>query len=81
MGITTALRDLRTVRALLTGAETEARRDGERTPGPEHLLLAATALPGRPRPAPWGCGSDPVRRRAREPASPRAVRRTGSFSG
>ncbi len=45
MGITTALRDLRTVRALLTGAETEARRDGERTPGPEHLLLAATALP------------------------------------
>ena len=28
MGITTALGDLRTVRALLTGAETEARRDG-----------------------------------------------------
>ncbi|PWW22821.1 ClpA/ClpB-like protein [Geodermatophilus normandii] len=45
MGIVTALRDLRTVRALLTGAETEARRGGERTPGPEHLLLAATALP------------------------------------
>ena len=45
MGITTAVRDLRTVRALLTGAEAEARRDGERTPGPEHLLLAATALP------------------------------------
>ena len=45
MGIVTALRDLRTVRALLTGAEAEARSTGERTPGPEHLLLAATALP------------------------------------
>ncbi|SFT44686.1 Clp amino terminal domain-containing protein, pathogenicity island component [Geodermatophilus amargosae] len=45
MGIVTAVRDLRTVRALLTGAEAEARSSGERTPGPEHLLLAATALP------------------------------------
>ncbi|MGY1737694.1 Clp protease N-terminal domain-containing protein [Geodermatophilus sp. SYSU D00684] len=45
MGIVTAVRDLRTVRALLTGAEAEARGGGEATPSPEHLLLAATALP------------------------------------
>ncbi|SEK29412.1 Clp amino terminal domain-containing protein, pathogenicity island component [Blastococcus sp. DSM 46786] len=45
MGIVTALRDLRTVRALLTGAEAESRSAGEPVPGPEHLLLAATALP------------------------------------
>ncbi len=45
MGIVTAVRDLRTVRALLTGAEAEARRSGEPAPGPEHLLLAAAALP------------------------------------
>ena len=45
MGIVTAFRDLRTVRALLTGAEAEARRGGEPAPGPEHLLLAAAALP------------------------------------
>ncbi|GAB3194111.1 hypothetical protein GCM10027261_11310 [Geodermatophilus arenarius] len=45
MGIATAVRDLRTVEALLTGAEAEARGSGEATPGPEHLLLAATALP------------------------------------
>ncbi|MGY1670027.1 Clp protease N-terminal domain-containing protein [Geodermatophilus sp. SYSU D00710] len=45
MGIVTAVRDLRTVRVLLTGAEAEARGAGEATPGPEHLLLAATALP------------------------------------
>ncbi len=45
MGIVTAVRDLRTVRTLLTGAEAEARRSGEPAPGPEHLLLAAAALP------------------------------------
>ena len=64
MGIVTALRDLRTVRTLLTGAEAEARRGGEPTPGPEHLLLAATALPdGTAAAALTRAGVDPERLR------------------
>ncbi|SOE02345.1 Clp protease N-terminal domain-containing protein [Blastococcus haudaquaticus] len=45
MGLVTAVRDMRTIKQLLTAAEAEARRAGEETPGPEHLLLAATSLP------------------------------------
>jgi ATP-dependent Clp protease ATP-binding subunit ClpA len=45
MGLPTAVRDVRTIKRLLTEAEAEARRAGEDRPGPEHLLLAATALP------------------------------------
>ena len=36
---------MRTIEQLLTRAEGEARSGGERLPGPEHLLLAAAALP------------------------------------
>jgi ATP-dependent Clp protease ATP-binding subunit ClpA len=45
MGLVNALRDLRTIKRLLTGAEAEARKGGEELPGAEHLLLAALALP------------------------------------
>ena len=45
MGLVNAVRDMRTIKRLLTEAEAEARSGGEQTPGPEHLLLAATALP------------------------------------
>jgi ATP-dependent Clp protease ATP-binding subunit ClpA len=45
MGLINAVRDMRTIRQLLTRAEAEARSGGEQTPGPEHLLLAATTLP------------------------------------
>ena len=45
MGLVSAVRDMRTIKQLLTRAEAEARSGGERTPGPEHLLLAATTLP------------------------------------
>ncbi|GAB2876789.1 Clp protease N-terminal domain-containing protein [Nocardioides pacificus] len=45
MGLMNAVRDMRTIKQLLTTAEAEARSGGEELPGPEHLLLAATALP------------------------------------
>jgi ATP-dependent Clp protease ATP-binding subunit ClpA len=45
MGLVNAARDMRTIKRLLTRAEADARTDGEQTPGPEHLLLAATTLP------------------------------------
>ena len=45
MGLINAVRDMRTIKRLLTQAEAEARRAGEEAPGPEHLLLAATTLP------------------------------------
>jgi ATP-dependent Clp protease ATP-binding subunit ClpA len=45
MGLLTAVRDVRTIKRLLTEAEAEARRAGEDRPGPEHLVLAATTLP------------------------------------
>jgi ATP-dependent Clp protease ATP-binding subunit ClpA len=44
MGLVNAVRDVCTIKRLLTRAEAEARSGGEQTPGPEHLLLAATAL-------------------------------------
>ncbi|SEO75888.1 Clp protease N-terminal domain-containing protein [Trujillonella endophytica] len=45
MGLVRAIRDIRTIKRLLTGAEAEARSAGEAVPGPEHLLLSAAALP------------------------------------
>ncbi|MGY1772680.1 Clp protease N-terminal domain-containing protein [Blastococcus sp. SYSU D00813] len=45
MGLVRAIRDIRTMKRLLPGAEAEARRAGDNVPGPEHLLLSATALP------------------------------------
>lgn len=44
MGLFNAGRDVRTINALLTGAEREARRGGDALPGPEHLLLSALDL-------------------------------------
>jgi ATP-dependent Clp protease ATP-binding subunit ClpA len=40
-----ALRQMSTIKALLTAAEDEARAMGEQQPGAEHLLLAALDLP------------------------------------
>lgn len=45
MRLINAVRDVRTISLLLTEAEAEARRGGEERPGPEHLVLAAAALP------------------------------------
>ena len=45
MRIINAVRDVRTMGRLLPEAEAEARRAGEERPGPEHLVLAAAALP------------------------------------
>jgi ATP-dependent Clp protease ATP-binding subunit ClpA len=39
------LRQMRTIKQLLTDAEREARALGDAEPGAEHLLLAATGLP------------------------------------
>ena len=52
--------DVRTIKALLTGAENEALRDGQTTPGAEHLFLSALALPeGSARRAFARIGIDP----------------------
>jgi len=40
-----ALTDITTINALLTGAENLAREAGQSPPGAEHLLLSALALP------------------------------------
>jgi len=40
-----ALTDITTINALLTGAENEARQCGESVPGAEHLMISALALP------------------------------------
>lgn len=45
MRLLDGMKDVRTIKQLLEGAEAEARSAGERLPGPEHLLLAAAALP------------------------------------
>jgi ATP-dependent Clp protease ATP-binding subunit ClpA len=44
MGLPNIGRKMRTVSALLSGAEREARRDGTALPGPEHLLVSAADL-------------------------------------
>ena len=45
MNLPNALREMKTIKALLTGAEAEARAMGEEQPAAEHLLLAAFELP------------------------------------
>ena len=53
--------DMGTVKALCLGAESEARRDGQREPGAEHFLLAALDLPdGTARRAFMRAGADPA---------------------
>ena len=60
-----AVRDVRTIKNLLTGAEIEAQRAGESLPGAEHLLLSALALPdGSARRAFERVGADPDELRA-----------------
>ena len=60
MSLRSKVRDARTIRALLEGAEAEARRAGEALPGAEHLLLSALALPdGTARRAFERAGADP----------------------
>jgi ATP-dependent Clp protease ATP-binding subunit ClpA len=44
MKLKTRLIDVRTINALMTGAEAEAHRAGEEQPGAEHLLMAALDL-------------------------------------
>ena len=79
MGLIDAVRDMRTIKRLLTAAEDEARSGGEETPGPEHLLLAATALPdGAAVRALGRVGVDPLRlRTAIEQAHERALAAVG----
>ncbi|OJF10879.1 Clp protease N-terminal domain-containing protein [Couchioplanes caeruleus] len=45
MALLHALKDVRTIKTLLTRAGAEAVRSGDDLPGPEHLLLSALALP------------------------------------
>ena len=45
MKLRNPVRDVRTIKQLLTGAEQEAHAAGESAPGAEHLLLSALALP------------------------------------
>jgi len=47
MRLINAVRDMRTIRQLLTEAEAEALRGGQERPGPEHLLISAASLPDR----------------------------------
>ena len=65
MKLKNPVRDVRTIKRLLTGAEAEARQAGESVPGAEHLLLAALALPdGSARRAFERLGADPNQLRA-----------------
>ena len=60
MKLPRAIQDVRTIEALLTGAEAEAQRAGDDRPGPEHLLLAAFGLPdGTARRSFERLGADP----------------------
>lgn len=64
MKITRIRSEVTTVKALLTGAEAEANRDGESLAGAEHLLLAAFDLPdGTARRAFERLGASPERYR------------------
>jgi ATP-dependent Clp protease ATP-binding subunit ClpA len=54
------VREIRTVNALLAGADAAARRLGDGSPGPEHLLLSALAMDdGTARRAFARAGADP----------------------
>lgn len=44
MKLRNPIREFKTLQALFTGAETQARTLGDELPGPEHLLLAAMDL-------------------------------------
>jgi ATP-dependent Clp protease ATP-binding subunit ClpA len=60
MKLRSPVRDMRTIKELLTGAEREARQAGEAQPGAEHLLLSALDLPdGTARRAFERVGADP----------------------
>ncbi len=70
MKLKTRLTDVRTINALMTGAETHAHRAGEEQPGAEHLLLSALDLPdGSARRAFERIGADPDAFRAAVAAS------------
>jgi len=54
------VREIRTINELLAGADAAARRMGDESPGPEHLLLAALAMDdGTARRAFARAGADP----------------------
>jgi ATP-dependent Clp protease ATP-binding subunit ClpA len=60
MKLKNPIQDMRTIKALLTGAEAIAREAGESQPGAEHLLLSALAMPeGSARRAFERIGADP----------------------
>jgi len=60
-----ALTDITTINALLTGAENLARESGQSQPGAEHLLISALALPdGTASGAFERAGADPDELRA-----------------
>jgi ATP-dependent Clp protease ATP-binding subunit ClpA len=79
MRLKNPLRDMRTIKMLLEGAEAEAGRAGESTPGAEHLLLAALDLPdGTARRAFERVGADPgTLRQAIEEQHAEALRAVG----
>ena len=60
MKLPNPVREIRTINELLAGADTAARRMGDVSPGPEHLLLAALAMDdGTARRAFARAGADP----------------------
>lgn len=65
MKLDNRMRDVRTIRTLLTGAEAAAHAAGDSAPGAEHLLLSALALPdGSAARAFERVGADPGQLRA-----------------
>ena len=79
MRLKNPLRDMRTIKMLLDGAEAEANRAGESVPGAEHLLLAALDLPdGTARRAFEQVGAEPsTLRQAIEEQHAEALRAVG----
>ena len=60
MKLPNPVREIRTINALLAGADAAARRLGDGSPGPEHLLLSALAMDdGTARRAFARAGADP----------------------
>ncbi len=60
MKLKNPIKDMRTIKSLLLGAEDQARAAGESQPGAEHLLLSALELPeGSARRAFERAGADP----------------------
>jgi ATP-dependent Clp protease ATP-binding subunit ClpA len=79
MRLKNPIRDVRTIKVLLEGAEAEANRAGETMPGAEHLMLAALDLPdGTARRAFERIGADPgALRQAIEDQHAEALRAVG----